>query len=311
MGELVRRTPLSPEMEVVGLALEMSSRRAFRAEVLRRMLGWLDADAACCHQLYPTIAAPDEHVGVGINPTTFARMIEHWDEYGPQFQPIAEAAGVAGGVAIDTHVYTRGERSRLSVYADIAAPERYRETVCCSLPFRDATGAILCLMRIAKNRAPFTARTLAVARGLLPVVTLGDALLAHREHAAEREIAIASLTAREKRVAEVAAMGFSAPDVAVITGVPTSSVRSDMATALDKARGERARSPEWMALTPRRARVFELVVRGLSNKEIAKELGCADNTVEWHVTQILRQAGLQGRLQLVASYWSGALRRPR
>jgi DNA-binding CsgD family transcriptional regulator len=53
-------------------------------------------------------------------------------------------------------------------------------------------------------------------------------------------------------------------------------------------------------LTPRQADVLARVARGLSNKEIAAELACAENTVEFHVTQLLRKAGVQSRTQLLA-----------
>jgi len=53
-------------------------------------------------------------------------------------------------------------------------------------------------------------------------------------------------------------------------------------------------------LTPRQARVLSHLIRGASNKEIAAELACAENTVEFHVTQLLRKAGVQSRTQLLA-----------
>lgn len=58
------------------------------------------------------------------------------------------------------------------------------------------------------------------------------------------------------------------------------------------------------ALTPRQAEVLGQVVRGLSNKEIAATLGCAENTVELHVTEALRKSGCSSRAQLIARFWS-------
>lgn len=63
-----------------------------------------------------------------------------------------------------------------------------------------------------------------------------------------------------------------------------------------------------LALTSRQAEVLARVVRGLSNKEIAAELRCAENTVEFHVTQLLRKSRAQGRTQLIAKFWARALR---
>ncbi|HEY4180511.1 MAG TPA: helix-turn-helix transcriptional regulator [Kofleriaceae bacterium] len=64
-----------------------------------------------------------------------------------------------------------------------------------------------------------------------------------------------------------------------------------------------------LGLTRRQAEVLALTVRGLSNKEIGSELGCAENTVELHVTQLLKKSGAQGRVQLVARFWTDQLGR--
>lgn len=60
---------------------------------------------------------------------------------------------------------------------------------------------------------------------------------------------------------------------------------------------------EW-ELTRRQIAVLKLVVRGESNKEIAQALGCAENTVELHVTQLLRKADVASRARLIARFWS-------
>jgi DNA-binding CsgD family transcriptional regulator len=57
-------------------------------------------------------------------------------------------------------------------------------------------------------------------------------------------------------------------------------------------------------LTARQAEVLAALVEGDSNKEIAQRLGCAENTVELHVTGLLRRAGVDSRLRLVSHYWS-------
>ncbi|MEW5738201.1 MAG: helix-turn-helix transcriptional regulator [Myxococcota bacterium] len=57
------------------------------------------------------------------------------------------------------------------------------------------------------------------------------------------------------------------------------------------------------ALTERQVQVVSLLARGLSNKELGKELGCSVKTVETHVTEVLRRAGAASRLTLVATFW--------
>lgn len=57
-------------------------------------------------------------------------------------------------------------------------------------------------------------------------------------------------------------------------------------------------------LTPRHVEVAALIARGYANKEIAASLGCALHTVELHVTELLRRAGLSSRAALVAEIWA-------
>jgi two-component system, NarL family, response regulator DevR len=57
-------------------------------------------------------------------------------------------------------------------------------------------------------------------------------------------------------------------------------------------------------LTPMERRVLEHVGQGLSNREIAEELGIAEKTVKNHVTSVLAKMGLQRRTQVVA--WATA-----
>lgn len=57
--------------------------------------------------------------------------------------------------------------------------------------------------------------------------------------------------------------------------------------------------PEQLGLTRRQREVVELLVRGLTNKEIASGLGCSLKTVEKTVTRILRKVGVRNRASLL------------
>lgn len=54
------------------------------------------------------------------------------------------------------------------------------------------------------------------------------------------------------------------------------------------------------ALTPAEQRVQELLLTGLSNKEIANELGRAEATIKNQVAAILRKHGVPSRARLLA-----------
>lgn len=59
-------------------------------------------------------------------------------------------------------------------------------------------------------------------------------------------------------------------------------------------------------LTRREAEVLTLVVRGLTNKEMANELRCSAKTIELHVSHLLRKAGVPNRVRLLAKLLASA-----
>ncbi|MEW5850598.1 MAG: LuxR C-terminal-related transcriptional regulator [Myxococcota bacterium] len=60
---------------------------------------------------------------------------------------------------------------------------------------------------------------------------------------------------------------------------------------------------EW-DLTGRQTEVLELLARGLGNKEIASRLQCAESTVEFHVTALLRKSSTTSRANLIWALYS-------
>ncbi len=53
-------------------------------------------------------------------------------------------------------------------------------------------------------------------------------------------------------------------------------------------------------LTAKQSEVLRLVARGLSNKNVADTLGCAESTVELHMTSIFRRSAAKGRTLLLS-----------
>lgn len=64
-----------------------------------------------------------------------------------------------------------------------------------------------------------------------------------------------------------------------------------------------ARARVRYGLTPRQMGVVVELLRGNSNKRIARELSCAERTVEVHVTAILEKTSCESRAELVARLW--------
>lgn len=64
-------------------------------------------------------------------------------------------------------------------------------------------------------------------------------------------------------------------------------------------------------LPPRRAEVVTLAARGMSAKEIGRELGISPATVEWHLDEAKDQFHALTRLDLVSQGWMQGLFRAR
>jgi DNA-binding NarL/FixJ family response regulator len=58
-------------------------------------------------------------------------------------------------------------------------------------------------------------------------------------------------------------------------------------------------------LSPRQTETLRALVVGLTNKEIAQQHRCSEVTVEFHVTALLRRAGVDSRSRAVAKFWLG------
>jgi DNA-binding CsgD family transcriptional regulator len=62
---------------------------------------------------------------------------------------------------------------------------------------------------------------------------------------------------------------------------------------------------QW-GLSAKQRRVMAELVVGKRNKEIAAALGCAEVTVEYHLSAIRRKTGLGGRAALISGFWLDA-----
>ncbi|HEX8706582.1 MAG TPA: LuxR C-terminal-related transcriptional regulator [Myxococcaceae bacterium] len=63
---------------------------------------------------------------------------------------------------------------------------------------------------------------------------------------------------------------------------------------------------ERWGLTARECDVLENIIQGASNKAIAARLGCAERTVEVHVTHVLSKSQVESRSALIAKFFQGS-----
>jgi DNA-binding CsgD family transcriptional regulator len=64
----------------------------------------------------------------------------------------------------------------------------------------------------------------------------------------------------------------------------------------------RPRSGRELHVTPRQGQILDLAVRGLTDKEIASDLGIAVSTVRTHLERFYRENGLRNKSEAVAAW---------
>jgi DNA-binding CsgD family transcriptional regulator len=128
-----------------------------------------------------------------------------------------------------------------------------------------------------------------------------DGAIAHANDAGRH---LVGRRAASKEVAELARHGRAQTMTVRGSGIGAYElvlVRDDGDKLLEGA----SRAAAAWSLTRRQREVLAHVARGDANKVIAGKLGCAEVTIELHVTAILRKAKARGRGELIARVWSG------
>ncbi|MFO0755730.1 MAG: helix-turn-helix transcriptional regulator [Byssovorax sp.] len=218
--------------ELAALALSAPSQRDYRAEALRRLIGWVGADAGLIHQHFPTTAPLETGIYEQMDMDYVERCVANWDEqYCHDMAPVVLASRSCGGASIDAR--SLADRGRLSFYNDIIVPTGVREGMFCHIELGGASMALCFMNRSSKPR--FDDIALTVVRGLLPLFSLGDGLLGKRAPAFDDEVRIAELSRREREVAELMTRGYTNREIALALGSSVHTVRNQVASLFRKA----------------------------------------------------------------------------
>ncbi|MFG6446487.1 response regulator [Microbacterium sp. P07] len=117
--------------------------------------------------------------------------------------------------------------------------------------------------------------------------------------------ALQSPTVRQRMIAEYARGSTRARTRENTRGTRRPGTQGDAGRPLDPQRPvatQSARPPSGMslvdALTERELEVVSALADGLSNKQIAARLGLGENTVKWHIGNMLDKTGASDRTQL-------------
>lgn len=109
-------------------------------------------------------------------------------------------------------------------------------------------------------------------------VLLGDEILVRGAHGASAQLAARASAGRLRAAVGAVLEGLSVRETPWITD-----------------------APEHEPLTPRELEVFELLGKGLSNRDIAGVLGISTHTAKYHVAQILAKVGASTRAEAVSN----------
>jgi len=150
-----------------------------------------------------------------------------------------------------------------------------------------APNAVILMLTVSEDERDLAAALRGGASGYLLKTMEGDALTAMIARAMQGDSVIApemmgKLVAAYRGAASAAPVG--APALGQAAATPESSgVPNSAASAV-------------ASLSPRERDILRGIVRGASNKEIAREHGIAETTVKIHVQHILRKLGVSGRV---------------
>jgi DNA-binding CsgD family transcriptional regulator len=232
---------------------------AFRRWMLERLSRTLPFDSAVFLS-YPAESGPPAAINKEAAREIHGMYAKAPQRYLPSLEKGHIAARRAGGVYLDTEVYTRRERDRLPFWAEIVRPQGITSQLCAQVTFQSRPTGLVYLCRHGRG-AGFTSRDVERLAALVPAMGVVQAAFAATRGGVSARIAandelepdlveerLARLSARESAIAQYVARGLHNADIARVLGTSPNTVRNQLSAIYRKVEASgRAELAAWCA----------------------------------------------------------------
>jgi DNA-binding CsgD family transcriptional regulator len=212
------------------LAARGGSIADFRRATLAIVHERVPHDSALFHELSPRVPL-SRAAFVGIDPTAVDRSRESWDELAVAFGSLREAALANGGVATVAAVLSPKSAARRAWDRRVAPMLHAKDAMLTHLVIE---GRIVSAIVQGRRTTEFTKAEQSIMRALAPTLSVCDALrqLASdqtlRGLAAELQCVDQRLTARQRELVLLVALGNTDADIALALSISANTVRNHL-----------------------------------------------------------------------------------
>jgi DNA-binding CsgD family transcriptional regulator len=215
------------EREIVTLAeaAQGTTADAFRGEAmacLDRMVG-IDLGMSW------SIAAPGAPTRYRVSADAAELIARRYAAFVPTLARLFDAAAAQGGVILDARLFSPREMAGQPLYGELGGCLGARQHMTVRLAVRGRPVAGMYVGRTGRLARPFTDDDVALVRRLVPVLSLAEAAPPPAETDPSR-----SLTAREREVLELFALGASYAETGRALGVSINTIRQHVRALYEK-----------------------------------------------------------------------------
>jgi DNA-binding NarL/FixJ family response regulator len=232
-----------------------------------------------------------------------------------------------GRFVLDEAVLPARRKDAMRLYTECLRPKGFRHY--CVRIWSNPQGAFFMTILRDGRSARYAPGDLEDVNALQPILALGEALHASARGSTETSpnrdalYGAQGLTAAESVAFDLARCGLDVSDASRILGQKPEVVHQRVATAVAKLRARHATArgrpapalpcterPRRNTLSPRQLQTLQLLLAGLSDKDIADRLCISPHTVHDHTKRIYTHFGVHSRASLIARHGQSRLTVP-